>query len=493
MPSLHCSADKLEVTHAPPPPPKLTKLDTTISRYPQALAINHQAQLNRPMAPGKHDPTPPRRSPRPNRKGLIVRFADSYPDIIGEGGDESEVPVIEVRRNKLARKPLPFLHRVPLAPSATPMMPPGAPEPGPVAPEDDVPPRPLVRSQTCYTSVYDPQDDPAPASAPQKPRRDAGTNGSLLLPGRTASARYLETLGRRDENRKYFIELHQAEMREAEGKAFAQAARTATAASQPDWEDSDRPLAAAVDDSPGFQTRRAPVEYSPAASISNASSTYHQSSPSQNSVAAPLASVPSWQADAPPPPGPPLGPPPLAAQMSSVSLRDVVDAAGDDALVTFVTRTTHLFKLFRLHAEAVRPLSTCAPRDCGRSALWWFLKGRMGLELAIRDHPTSPQAQMQNELDRQQAYSNLAKGYWLCEEVIPQIAEAQRLPPDAETTGVVQSLIVALGKLSQSMKRNGFLPLEEPFLPQTIDKSIWLEYPPLSQDMVASPGTGVRD
>jgi hypothetical protein len=92
---------------------------------------------------------------------------------------------------------------------------------------------------------------------------------------------------------------------------------------------------------------------------------------------------------------------------------------------------------------------------------------------------------MQNELDRQQAYSNLAKGYWLCQEAIPEIMDGKRLMPDAEVNGVSSALVSALKKLSQSMKRNGFLPSEEPFLPQTIDKSIWLDYPAISQDLNA--------
>lgn len=105
---LHGSADNLEIAHAPPPPPpsslpKLAKLDTTISRYPQALAVNQQAQQNRPKAPGKIESRSPRISPRPNKKGTTVRFADSYPEVIGEGGDESEVPVMEIGRKKKSR------------------------------------------------------------------------------------------------------------------------------------------------------------------------------------------------------------------------------------------------------------------------------------------------------------------------------------------------------------------------------------------------------
>ncbi|OAQ70530.1 hypothetical protein VFPPC_15590 [Pochonia chlamydosporia 170] len=500
---LHSSADKLEVTHAPPPPPpsslpKLAKLDTTISRYPQALAVNQQAQQNRPMAPGRMESKSPRISPRPNKKGLIVRFADSYPDIIGEGGDESEIPTIEIGRNRRARPPPPPVHRSPRLNSAAPVGgPPGPPVPlgppgGPDGVDEDFRPKPLSRTQTGYSSIYEPETEERSASSlmPPSATNPRSGNANTLVPGRAASARYLETSGRRDDQRRSFIEIHQAQMREAEGKAFALAARTASSASQRDWEEGARPPATYADDSPDssrqypsspeIQIKQPAMNYSPAGSItSNTSSAYPGSNPSQTSLPIRQPSTASHH-------GPPPGPPPsMAARSASIRLNDAVDQAGEDALAAFVMGTKHLFELFRLHAETIRPLSTCAPKDCARAALWWFLKGRMGLEAAVRDRPTTPKSQMQNELDRQQAYSNLAKGYWLCQEAIPEITAGQRLPPDAEVAGASQTLVSALRKLSQSMKRNGFLPPEEPFLPQTIDKSIWLEYPALSQDLNA--------
>ncbi|KAG8419874.1 hypothetical protein J3458_004703 [Metarhizium acridum] len=505
---LHSAADHLEVTHPPPPPPpslpKLAKLDTTISRYPQALAVNQQAQQNRPMAPGKMESKSPRISPRPNKKGMTVRFADSYPEIIGDGGDESDIPTIEIGRNKRARPPPPPVHRSPrlgpaVPPAGGPRGPPGGPVGFPGAVDDVFQPKPLRRTQTGYSSIHEPEKEERNTSLMPPGANDRGT-GNTLVPGGTASARYLETSARRDDQRKSFIEIHQAQMREAEGKAFALAARTASSTSQNDREDVTRPSLSNVDDSPD-SSRRYPsspethmkkpaLDYSPAASISsNTSSAYQLSNPSQTSLPVRQPSATSQKGPLPggSSPGPPLGhPPPIAARSASIRLQDAVASAGeDDALNAFVTGTQHLFELFRLHAEAIQPLLTCAPKDCARAAIWWFLKGRMGLESAVRERPTSPQSQMQNELDRQQAYSNLAKGYWLCREVIPEIMDGLGLAPDAEVTGASQSLVSALRKLSQSMKRNGFLPPEEPFLPQTIDKSIWLEYPSLSQDLNA--------
>lgn len=520
---LHSSSDTLNVTHAPPPPPgalpKLAKLDTTsISRYPQALAVNHQAQQNRPLAPGRPDSKSPARSSRPNRKGLVVRFVDSTPDVIGEGGDESELPVAEISKRKPAGKPpQPPPHRnVVASPVRSPIVSSDSGPPG----FDDFRPKPLSRTQTGFSSIHTPG---SPQGSPTK-SDDAAGSPNTVIPGKGTSARFLGTAGRNDENRRSFIEVHQLEMREAEGRAFAQATRanSASSAITHDWERNETPLAESFVHSPQSTKRRPQspdnqislphLQYSPASIHSNASS--HYSHPPDEETVSPPAQIeqrspqppvqvpkqpsvqvsrqPSVQQDsrdvsrhdssASQNPSPFAG---LAARSASVRLHDVVTAASEEALEAFVTRTKHLFELFRLHAETIKPVATCSPTECARGSLWWFLRGRMGLETAVRERPTTPKGQMQNEIDRQQAYANLSKGYWLSEEVIPEISRAQGITPDAEVVEASQTLISALRKLAMSMKRNGFLPPEDAFLPQTIDKSIWLDYPALSQDMIA--------
>ncbi|KAL6804734.1 hypothetical protein GGI42DRAFT_302615 [Trichoderma sp. SZMC 28013] len=483
---LHSSADTLNVSHPPPPiPPQvslsLPKLDTSISRFPQALAVNQQAQQNRAIAPGAgNDVRSPKRSPRPSRKGLSVRFAESYPEIMGEGGDESETPTMEISRRKKDRQQPP-----------PPTPPQGRPNPPSSRPsysnndlsssQDDFVPKPISRTQTGYSSIYSPE----PESRPLPKTR---TNSSLLEPqnpGRNQSPGLLGAPSNTDDNRKSFIEIHQAQMALAEGRAFAKAARTASAASEHDWGERKLPSSRELNDSPEPTSpeaqARPTTDYSPVTSMSTNSSTYP--SPSNPTASKSIREIPRRPSGSSQNDPPPRAPPSMASRALSVRVTDAV--AGSEALKTFVARSRHLFALFRLHAEQVRPLSSCSQSQLARGSLWWFLKGRMGLEAAIRDRPTTPQSQMQLDLDRQQAHSNLAKSYWLCQEVLPNLVEAQGLAPDAEVADVAQNLVTALTKLAISMKRNQILPPEDTVLPQTIDKSIWVEYPPLSQDMVA--------
>ncbi|RFU79094.1 hypothetical protein TARUN_3103 [Trichoderma arundinaceum] len=484
------TSDTLNVTHPPPPlPPQvsLPKLDTSISRFPQALAVNQQAQQNRPLAPGAGiEVRSPKRSPRPSRKGLSVSFSEAYPNVIGEGGDESELPTIEISRRKADKKQ---------SPPPPPIPPQNRPKPPPTRPsysssdvassQDDFIPKPISRTQTGFSSIYSPEADSRPLPKTRTNSSLSQERQNTLDPGRGLSpGGLLGAPGRNDENRKSFIEIQQAQMALAEGRAFAKAARTASAASEHDWGERKLPSSRELNDSPEPTSPDAQgkptTEYSPVTSMSTNSSTY----PSPNN-----ANPPNSMRDMPRRPSgsqndpPPRAPPSMASRALSVRVTDA--AAANEALKTFIARSRHLFALFRLHAEQVRPLSSCSQSQLARGSLWWFLKGRMGLEAAIRDRPTTPQSQMQLDLDRQQAHSNLAKSYWLCQEILPDLVESQGLAPDPEVADVAQNLVTALTKLAISMKRNQILPPEDAVLPQTIDKSIWVEYPPLSQDMVA--------
>ncbi|KAH9902311.1 hypothetical protein F4778DRAFT_781542 [Xylariomycetidae sp. FL2044] len=582
-------SDRLNVTHPPPPPPPFTStgpptlaLDTSrATRYPQALnVVDSRSQQSLPISHRTRSHSPPR--PR-KQKGLVVRFADSYPEVIGEGGDECETAVAEIGRRKRSRS-------VPLSAPIPPTKQ-GHQYARQVGAYQEVQkgdngfvPGPIRRTQTGFSSISDfrleePGPAPIPAPEPPKPR--------TIPAGEAVQSRFLGVDPHKDENRRSFIETHQQEQRQAEARAFAEA-RSASANSHHDWDDhssSPEPVRgtptrrkdlpqfppATVEDASYLsraQSYRAPPLPTPSLGESVSAVLRTQSTrtplglsprelsrePSREpSKEPPPARNPSLRSPLPPPsyedaplrsPLPPIPPqetPPdfdkspivstdelrldtshLGESPSSTyssSLHSTSDlshkatsimhnpslrgyrttppekassrndaaaaaAAGDDALEVFLARTKHLYELFRLHAEQYRPLGTCRPEDLCRAALWWFLKGRIALETCIRDRPADPDG-TKSLMRRYQAYTDLSKGYWLTEQALPEIAEGKYSPVDGELGDTRYALVSSLRKLSGSMQRNGFLPPEEPFLPQTMDKAIWVEYPALSQDIVA--------
>ena len=447
---LHGPGDSLPVAHAAPQ--MLAKLDTHAApRYPNALSVDTAAQHGVASRPRSHSPRVR------SRKGLVVRFVDTFPDIIGEGGDECEMPVAEVGRRRRAKAP---------GPAAPPRPAKLGDQPRAHSelknPQESFVPAPLRRTQTGYSSIAEAPEREVPA-------------------GTASSAPFLDSpVVSKDDKRKSFIELHQAEMREAEGLAFAKAVRAGTPVQT--WEVDKPPRQSpSIPDSPASSTehrgvadspeaarpKRTAIEQSPsslystASSINRAYSAYRQNSKLSDKEAGSPSS-------------------PLKASMN---LHEVVVAAGDDALDCFVSRTRHLFELFRLHSETVRPLQANTISDLARAALWWFLHGRMALESAVREQPQTTQGQRANEMALQQAYADLAKSYWLSGEVLSEVIEAKHSPVDNEVDDVRGAVQSSLRKLAVSMKRNDFLPPEEALLPQAIDKAIWVEYPPVSQDI----------
>ncbi|KAI1376285.1 hypothetical protein F4677DRAFT_445543 [Hypoxylon crocopeplum] len=579
------TSDRLMVTHPlPPPPPTVPRgppalaLDTSkASRFPKALDVENKSQQSLAQRARSHSPPRPRK-----HKGLAVRFADSYPEIIGEGGDECQTIVAEIGRSKRSRS-------VPLS--------------APIPPtkeghkyarqvgafqevhrrDNEFVPGPIRRTQTGFNTISDfrldePGPAPIPPPEPPKPR--------TIPAGEPVQSRFLDTNSQKDDNRRSFIEIHQQEQRQAEGMAFAEAMRSASANSHHQWDDptsspepiretpprrKQMPLPTMQEPTPPPErsmSTREPSSVAPSLQDSISSLLRTQStrsplgpspiqqvpirSPSNRSPFPPpiqdLPQIPTSPNRSPLPPLPiqealpdfdmvsirshrPMSPDelristnqtaespsslysgsihstsdlshkatpvtqnpasrgflPSSPDKTSRSLHDAVVAAvaaGDDALETFIYRTKHLYELFRLHAEQFRPLGTSRPEDVCRAALWWFLRGRASLETIIRSRPADPE-DTRLLMARYQAYTDLAKGYWLMELALPEIAEGKYSPVDGELGEVRQALISNLKKISGSMKRNGFLPPEEPFLPQTMDKSIWVEYPSVSQDIIA--------
>ncbi|KAI0008798.1 hypothetical protein F4779DRAFT_416680 [Xylariaceae sp. FL0662B] len=571
------TADRLMVSHPLPAPPQTASrgppalaLDTSkASRFPQALDVADRSQQSLAQRARSH--SPPR--PRKNTKGLVVRFADTYPEIIGEGGDECQTIVSEIGQRKRS-KSVPVSAPIPPTREGHQY----ARQVGAFQEtrrgDDGFVPGPIRRTQTGFSmtsgsSSGESRSVPNTPPEPPQPR--------TIPAGESARSRFLDTDKRKDEARRSFIEAHQQQQRQAEGMAFAEATRSASANSHHEWDDHssspeqqaretpprrmmkdptpvlDRaksarsptrppPLAESVSALLRTQSTRSPLGPSPVPLSPTGTPSARSPVPPSNED---LPSTQGASSRSPLPPPPTLDSPPdldleiiksqrqvspdeyrtnthhttdspssaythsvlstpdtvhkpsimshnpslrglgaSSPEKSNRSLHDATTTTLDDALEAFVTRTKHLYELFRLHAEQRRPLGTSRPEDMCRAALWWFLKGRTSLEMIIRSRPADPDDQ-RNLVARYQAYTDLAKGYWLTEQALPEVAEGKYSPVDGEFGEVRQVLVHNLKKLSGSMQRNGFLPPDEPFLPQTMDKSIWIEYPSLSQDITA--------
>ncbi|KAL1903081.1 hypothetical protein Sste5346_000365 [Sporothrix stenoceras] len=542
------SFDGFTVAHSAPP--QLAKLDTrAISRYPNANPVT--GATHSPISAAHYTP----KQRRPGAKGLMVRFAETYPEIIGEGGDESEIPPAEIgrrRRTNSVRQTRPQVaplssldpsvpmsaassRSLPLRSPLPPIPPQGAPpqQQRPYDSGDNFVPAPVRRTQTGYSSISEPspRDDQRRNVSPE--RRPQAVPEKL--PGKQlAGAPFLGApVLDRDEKRRSFIEIHQAEMREAEGRALLQNLRDGVSPPSSPEVDQKKPVSpvrysptkmtpppslppprdprrgivqsalptqnpevspilpppstASTPDGTSFasRSRQAAQEYSPPSMQSPTSAVHRAYSAFRQNASSRLSnrerdedsgSVYSGTSG-----GSATSPrPPMA------DLHDVVHAAGDDAFNIFIARSRHLFELFRLQSETIHPLSSSTAEELARAALWWFIIGRMGLENAFRERSAqgpgadSPVSRA-NEAAMQQAYADLAKAYWLAGEILLDVPS----PADGEVDTVRKALIYNLRKLAISMKRNNILPPEDAFLPAIIDKTIWATYPPVSSDITA--------
>ncbi|KAI1437644.1 hypothetical protein GGR50DRAFT_692159 [Xylaria sp. CBS 124048] len=538
------TSDRLQsITNPPPRPPPFMNagppalaLDTsTASRFTKAAMNANTSQQALPSRTRSGSPPRPQRAQK--HKGLAVRFADTYPEVIGEGGDECETAVAEIGRRKRAKS------APPPPPSRQGQQ--NARQPGANGDDDDFVPAPIRRTQTGFSTIGD-QERIAPTFAISRSPPDPPKSKSLPA-GDPVPSRFLDVGLSKDENRRSFIDTQQQEHRRAEGMALAQAMRAANGKSDSD-DHASSPESTRGASPPHRQPQPASIpslrKESPAASTSEKPSRPPMPPPSRESTSSvlrsrseksPLSPQDSAARVLPPLPfersdangnsneptrsyGCPLNELRIVANQPSDTLsssypsvgysttdpfsksapaenppsrantmdrsKSVRDVGGDEALETFTVRTKHLYELFRLYTEQQKPLDTARPENVVRAAVWWFLKGRTALENAIRNRTNDP-TDTRALIARYQAYTDLAKAYWLTEVALPEIAVGKFNPTSGELGEVRQVLTSNLRKLSLSMKRNEFLPPDDPFLPQTMDKSIWVDYPSLSQDIVA--------
>jgi hypothetical protein len=460
---LYGSSDKLAFP-APLPPiakqPQPIRLDTAAaSRWPTAVEVQDARGTRGQSA-----------SPKRSRKGLVVQFTDEQPEIIGFGGDFAESPTITLRNRA---QTYPGGGEQDTAGSR------GSPPPGRGARPAGVPdesdgfrPRPIQRTATGHTSI--PQawmaaqfDAPPLPDLPVEPRNPTSFAARVQREMRADEGRALmeavsnspaDELFFKDESPSTTTADIQANLGELELNTVKNANVPLPGPPGP----------------PGLPTQLTPGHSPTQASITAVNRS--QSVARSNTVVRSQANSPATNYSQDPRLKSPTAifnydNPPQLSRSPTVSQ----GAVGEDALQNFISRVTHLFTLFRLSTESVKPVSQCSPEEVIRAAMWWFLKGRSNLEATVRDRPASPEAQQTNFLARQQAYADLTKAWWIIDSLMPQLSnQGMNNSRMFDIQDAQQSVLSGLRKLAMSMTRNQFLPPEEAPLPQGLDNAIFL-------------------
>ncbi|KAJ5180905.1 hypothetical protein N7492_004115 [Penicillium capsulatum] len=447
--------------------------------------------------------------------------AQTPPEVIGEGGDESETPTIEIswsRQRKLQRQ----------ATQARRVPPERSPDPS----------RSHLPELRVNTSLGDGdgrsrrQDPRSNPSVPQNPQ-EADMLSALQMgnPGSRLSFR-----GSPDSHS--FAQRVRDQMQAEEGRALQQHRYDDEALSPEDEYEDDEvedmipspdseppvhspgdsvyetpPISVASNHAPSVKSivqsirypstpavHRAPTNLSPVDSrhppgLTPGSPSKASSSPPQAPRQAPATSK---FASTPTQPRQDNQEPPRGHQPPKFSLRSVATQVGDTAFTEFKEYVTRYDGLFQMAAESVKPLMETSLAEWIRAAVWWFLRGKTRLETFARSRATAPPAYAK------QAVIDLGKALWVNEQIVPGHFEVARygamsidaLLAVANTTGdkemvdllsIHQTSVNHLRSLSMSIKRNNILALiiNDADSPSQLDTSIWLRYPFFTPDVSA--------
>ncbi|KAL4943471.1 hypothetical protein BDV06DRAFT_211041 [Aspergillus oleicola] len=189
-------------------------------------------------------------------------------------------------------------------------------------------------------------------------------------------------------------------------------------------------------------------------------------------------------------------------QPPKYSLRSIASQFGEVAFAEFKVYAGQYSDLIQLSAENVKPLMETSLTEWVRAAVWWFMRGKKRLEAYARSsRPSSsrPNSRPSPEM-AQQAVIDLAKALWINENIVPQHQEATRygaMSIDAllavvsttgdkqleDLLGVHQSVMSHLRSLAVSIKRNNILSAIPPGT--EFDTNVWMRYPFFAPDVSA--------
>lgn len=476
-------------------------------------------------------PAPPPVTVEPHSrkgKGLRVGFSNQIPDVIGEGGDESEQPTIEIssaRQKSLSQTA----------------------QSGKIPTSSQNPSRSNLPNLRVDTSLGDGESRSQRAGS--SPRRD---DWKPSLMQNTRDADFLQTLPlhksgsrlsfRGDTEESLFAQRVRDKMQAEEGRAFhhrydddtpSPGAEDEELSTPPSPPSPEMPLKGHHDPhDPDLAYETAPTTVKPQSpsvslsmrsivdSIRNPPSpAVHRAPPTANLSpidprmppnlipGSPGRASPTHTKPSPPglPASKPVTPPSRegreparSPQPPKFSIRNIANQVNDTSFSEFKEYNQRYESLIQLAAESVKPLMETSLAEWIRAAVWWFLRGKTRLEAYARSRATlSPSFAKQAVID-------LGKALWINENIVPSHPELARygamsvdaLHAVASTTGdketvdllsLHQTTLNHLRSLSMSIKRNNIITsiVSDEGSPTQLDTSIWLRYPFYAPDVSA--------
>lgn len=467
------------------------RIDTSAAhRWPSAAEVI-QATTSTPN---------PRSRKTPRRTGLRVNFSNSQPVIIGEGGDEAELPTIALSKSREAPRAdwLPQAGNLPeeAAASYQPLDREKRANPD----SNGILKPPLQRIQTGLNnqsseSSFDvnerdcPQDDPDSSLTPSTSNRLSHAQSESLRD----RLRFLKTEKQvRSEEYSQVAANSTTTYPERSSSISTEKASTSDSASQlklPAFDQSlslENSLTPAPSPRPPFFSSKISNEnvLTPTAPIpspkppplsKNLSYSNRLMQPipadyAQSSQGTELSVAPSKSEETPKP----------VSDIRPFSIRDVAKNLGDDALEDFSSRVQRFSDIFQIGASIISPVMDISFAQWIRTSAYWFLKGRGELENAVRTEARDSQG-MNPDKDSnvsfglRQAYLDLAKAWWILGKITcnhPELkwfgnASLSSLVAIVKSFGDLKlaelievhlAITANMRALTMSMKRNNRLP-----------------------------------
>ncbi|KAL9102346.1 MAG: hypothetical protein Q9163_002496 [Psora crenata] len=400
-----------------------------------------------PYASGDLDIAPPeniyhKAKPR-NNKGHQVRFVASAPEIIGEGGDQAEAPPTYVARKKVSKIDTTLTGQKTLQTTSTG--------------------RSKVVGDKLLSASNEPEyEDATTVSADTLEKHDWGDR-RLRDPGDFFPGHWSRN-GHHDPVSPLSTCSDNAEVGPAENNT--KSPRSSMLLKQPPRSEIDT-----YEGSLTLSTSPSPSSMLPGAS---SPARCNQATSDDGQASRKMSAQPSLR----------LRQESSAAaadgKTKPISLRDVARNIGLDALDDFDIRVRRFDAIFLLGVTVGEDPMRISLGQWIRAAMWWFLKGRGELELAVRSRRVSTGSQspsMQRDIgtDLKQAYLDLAKARWIIRDITANHPDTKRLGDVSAqaTVPIIQSLgnrtlaslvetrlslIAHMRALTMSMKRNGRLP-----------------------------------